>query len=346
MNSYLEIAMHNRRIPLVDYLKGFSILVIILVHLLEIMPKIPGIVITMSAAGGGGVHVFLLCSGFGLYFSHLHHKKGYAEFIKTRFLKIYIPYIVIVILSALLPWMYQGNEKIAALLSHIFLYKMFIPRFNETFGVHFWFVSTLFQFYAAFIPMCRAREKLGSSQRFFWVISGIGALWWLFTYFAGIAHIRIWGSFFLQYLWEFALGFVLAEAFYNGKSFRIKNWQLLAVAIVGIGLQAGLVLISDSLRIINDVPGLIGFGSLALFLSNISLLRTLCIKLAAVSYELYLVHLLILRTVFHFARPQEFLPGVFWALAATALSIAAACLYNRIIRRVSAKRVRLTGTHS
>lgn len=337
MNSSLEIAMHNRRIPLADYLKGFSIIVIILVHLLEIMPSIPDIVITMSAAGGGGVHVFLFCSGFGLYFSHLHHKKSYAAFIKTRFLKIYIPYIVIVILTALLPWMYEKNEGIPALLSHIFLYKMFIPRFNESFGVHFWFVSTLFQFYAFFIPMCWAREKLKSSKRFFCVIGGINILWWIFTYFAGIAHIRIWGSFFLQYLWEFALGFILAEAFYNGKSFRVKNWLLLIVAVVGIGLQAGLVLISDSLRIINDVPGLIGFAALALFFSNISFLKKLCIKLAAFSYELYLVHLLILKTVFYFAHPQTFLMGVFWALVSTLLSIAAAWYYNRVTKTVTTR---------
>lgn len=335
MNFCLEIAMHNRRIPQVDYLKGFSILVIILVHLLEIMPQIPDIVITMSGVGGGGVHVFLLCSGFGLYFSHLHHKKGFVEFIRTRFLKIYIPYIVIVLLTALLPWMYEKLEGIPALLSHIFLYKMFIPNFTESFGVHFWFISTLFQLYALFIPMCWAREKLKSSRRFFFVISGISVLWWIFTYFAGIAHIRIWGSFCLQYLWEFALGFVLAEAFYKGKSFRIKNWQLLLVAVLGIGLQTLLFLLSDALRIINDVPGLIGFASLALLFSNIPFVKVLCEKISVFSYELYLVHLMVLKTVFHFAQPQTFLMGVFWALAGTLLSIAAAYLYNRIIKTVT-----------
>ena len=337
MNSHLEIAMHNKRIPMVNYLKGFSIIVIIMVHLLEIMPEIPPIVSTMSKAGGGGVHTFILCSGFGLYFSHLHHRKNYAAFIRTRFLKIYIPYIVIVILSALLPWMYESNEGIPALLSHIFLYKMFIPRFDETFGVHFWFVSTLFQFYAFFIPMCRVREKLKSSKVFFCVMSGISLLWWIFTYSAGIAHIRIWGSFFLQYLWEFALGFVLAEAFYNGKSFRVKNFLLLFAAVVGIGLQAGLVLISDSLRIVNDVPGLIGFVSLALFFSNVPLLKKLCVRLSSFSYEIYLVHMLVLKTIFHLAQPERFPAGLFWALVAALLSVAAAWGYHRIIGKITGK---------
>ena len=93
-----------------------------------------------------------------------------------------------------------------------------------------------------------------------------------------------------------------------------------------------------SLRIVNYVPGLIGFACLELFLSGIPFVRTLCTKLSAISYELYLVHLMILATVFHFAQPQSFLMGVLCAAVSFALSVAGAYLFQRIIRKVTSKR--------
>lgn len=335
MHSHIEIAPIGRRIPLMDYLKGFSILTILMVHLVEVMQSLPPIIHTMSAVGGGGVHVFFLCSGIGLYTSYLNHRTGYCEFLKKRFLKIYIPYILIVFLSFLLPWMYLKSDRLTALFSHIFLFKMFVPRYEESFGVHFWYISTLFQLYALFIPMCRIKKKLNNSKLFFGTFLSISILWWIFCYMAGIGHIRIWGSFCLQNIWEFALGFVLAEAFYAGKSFRIKNIHLLLLALGGISIQAGMVLLSDSLKVFNDIPGLVGYTSLALFFSNLPFVKTLCSKLSSFSYELYLIHVLILRTVFHFVQPQGFVMDLFWAAVSAVLSVAAAYGYHSLIRSIS-----------
>lgn len=71
----VKIAMSaNRRMDIVDYLKGFSIFTIALMHLIQMMPNIPSILRKLSSIGGTGVHVFFLCSGFGLYLSYLHNK--------------------------------------------------------------------------------------------------------------------------------------------------------------------------------------------------------------------------------------------------------------------------------
>lgn len=166
MNSYLEITSSGRRVTLVDYLKGFSIFTIALMHLMTFMPSIPSPIITLSAIGGTGVHVFFLCSGIGLYTSYLHNNLGFTEFLKKRFSKVYTPYILVVMVSFLLPWMYTEEHKAAALLSHIFLYKMFIPEYMESFGEQFWFVSTIFQLYLLFIPMCLWKEKLRNNKSF------------------------------------------------------------------------------------------------------------------------------------------------------------------------------------
>ncbi len=54
-----------QRFELVDFLKGFSISTIVLMHLLQ--PHFTGLMNKALSLGGAGVHVFILCSGFGLY---------------------------------------------------------------------------------------------------------------------------------------------------------------------------------------------------------------------------------------------------------------------------------------
>lgn len=55
-----------------DFLRGFSIFTIVLMHLVQCYP-LPGFLMKASSMGGAGVHVFILCSGFGLYLSSLYN---------------------------------------------------------------------------------------------------------------------------------------------------------------------------------------------------------------------------------------------------------------------------------
>ena len=106
-------------------------------HLIQnYLKDTPGIIKTASSVGGTGVHVFFFASGCGLYLSYLRHPMGFVQFIKRRFGKIYLPYIIIVLISACLPWMYSGNDRLMALLSHVFLFKMFVPRYESSFGTY------------------------------------------------------------------------------------------------------------------------------------------------------------------------------------------------------------------
>ena len=45
-----------------DFLRGFSIFTIVLMHLVQSYP-LPGFLMKASSLGGSGVHVFILCSG-------------------------------------------------------------------------------------------------------------------------------------------------------------------------------------------------------------------------------------------------------------------------------------------
>ena len=331
----LEIGLNaDNRIPEMSYLKGFSIFTIALMHLMDMMPSMPPRINTLAAIGGTGAHVFFLCSGIGLYLSYLKRKMDYAEFLKKRFIKIYIPYILVIILSFFLPWMYHRDDRFLALLSHIFLFKMFVPRFESSFGTQFWFLSTIIQLYLLFIPMCLLKEKLRNNKLFFGLFLGVSVCWWILCYALGIANERIWSSFCLQYIWEFALGIVLADAFAKGKVYRTNQFVLLIVAVAGIGLQAGMAVVSDELTVFNDIPALFGYGALALLLMNLSPIRKAAIWLSDFSYEYYLVHILVFETLYHITGKSGLMQQCVVGCIGILLAIGAAFLYHKLIRRL------------
>lgn len=328
MKSYVEIGMEGKHVPEINYLKGFSIFTITLMHLIQMMTEMPSAIDTLSSIGGTGVHVFFLCSGIGLYLSRLNHRTGFIKFLKKRVLKIYIPYIIIILMSYLLPWMYTGNDREIALLSHIFLFKMFVPKYEHSFGIQFWFVSTIIQLYFLFIPMCLLKEKILNRKKFVGIFLSVSAIWWTICYLFKISNERVWSSFCLQYIWEFAVGFELAEIFYNGKKVKIKNYTLVITSFIGIGFQAAMAMMPGSLRVFNDIPALIGYTSLALLLMNMSIIRWCANKLSVFSYEYFLVHMMVFVTIFHFVNPQGLALQCFVGIVSMASAILISFIFS------------------
>lgn len=98
----------KKHLVIIDFLRGFAIFTIVLMHLLQSY-QIPNILYKIFSFGGAGVHVFILCSGFGLYLSYLYKPLKYADFLKRRFTKVYLPYIIVIVISALIPF-YNTSE--------------------------------------------------------------------------------------------------------------------------------------------------------------------------------------------------------------------------------------------
>ena len=280
----------------IDFLRGFSIFTIVVMHYLQ-DAKLPGMVNKILSIGGTGVHMFFICSGFGLYLSYLNHPVRYKEFIEKRFVKIYIPYVIVVGISAVLPYMYTGN-RLNAFFSHAFLYKMFVPCYEESFGP-FWYISTLFQFYFLFNLLVVFREKCKDNKKFVCLCFVISVFWWIITALFGIAEQRVWGSFFLQYLWEFALGMAVAEYLYEGRSIEINISALLLIAPLGIGLAGVAKVAGGYWTAFNDVFACFGYGAAALLLfqSSFGWLRTFVMYTAKLSYEIYLLHMLVFVSI-------------------------------------------------
>ncbi len=333
----VDIKAEGRKITIIDYLKGYSILTIVIMHLFLLIKDVPSFIMKPLMIGGSGVHVFFFCSGVGLYYSYLHHETGFCEFFKRRFFKIYFPYIVIVFLTFLVPWSYSGSDRVLALLSHVFLFKMFIPAYDETFGAQFWFISTIFQFYFVFIPMCRLKKRITDSKVFVSAFFLVSLAWWIFCYVFRVYDIRVFKSFFLQYIWEFALGFVVAEKIFNGKEYKLPIGTLFFTAFIGLLLQASMSVLGDSISVFNDIPAFLGYISLALLLSCVKPVRWIVQKVSYYSYELFLVHILVYTVIMHFVKAYPFLIRFCTAVICFCLSFVVAYYYKKICSFVGKK---------
>lgn len=297
----------------------------------------PGFLIKASSLGGSGVHVFVFCSGFGMCLSHLNRKKSYGQLIFSRFKKVYLPYIFIVLISFLIPFMYLESDRITALLSHVFLFKMFFEKYEGSFGGQLWFVSTIIQFYLVFIPLFRWKERIKNAKVFLGICLGISVAYWFLVVLLGKEDLRIWNSFFLQYLWEFALGMYIAGQLHQGKIYEIKRSILAIVTLVGLGIEAFFALNGGTLRIFNDIPALAGYGALLVLLYSFGFLNKIILFVSRFSYEWFLVHILVFSCVFQIgAKTLAGQCGL--GLAAFLMSVFVAWGYSKIIQYV--KRVR------
>lgn len=328
---YIEISQNNR-IEIVDCLKGFSIFTISLMHLFHIFSGVPSLVLQMSAIGGTGVHVFFVCSGLCLYLSYLNKKPTYFSFFINRFIKIYFPYIIVVSISYLVPWMYFGEDRIQALLSHVFLYKMFIPKYERSFGVHFWFLSTIFQLYSVFIPLCLLKRKIKHNRIFFLIFLLMSFFWWVTCFVLDLTDICIWNCFFLVYIWEFSLGLVLAEIMYKGKALRISFLLLVFLALVGVSLQAFIAIELDALKMFNDIPAFIGYTSLALLLNMIPFIKKCTMWLSKISYEYYLIHMLVFTSILRFAPKDNLIIQMIFGVIAIIIALIISLIFHRLLQ--------------
>lgn len=321
----------KKRSELVNFLKGISITGVVLYHLIASYLDVPNILKTASNFGGAGVHIFFICSGFGLAVSHTSKPTSWSIFMKKRFLKVYLPYIFVVLISFFIPFMYSGEDRLTALLSHIFLFKMIIPGYEYSFGMQLWFVATIFEFYFVFLFLMYLKEKIGT-RKFFLVSCVLSVIWIIFTVATGINEQRVWGSFFLQYLWEFSLGVCIAEQYVNGKLELDQPTSLLKTLIVAgfsisIFMYTGIV--GGMLKNINDIFSVGAFGGSCLLLYRIMPIRQLFKWICKFSYELYLVHILIFEICFR--ALSSFLPNLMIGIISIIASILCAVMYQKII---------------
>jgi peptidoglycan/LPS O-acetylase OafA/YrhL len=297
--------MSDKRMDFLDFAKGFAILSIVVFHYFQ--PFTSGLLSKAIMVGGTGVHLFFILSGFGLGLSST--KMSTIAFYKKRFIKILVPYyliiIVICITNIFLP-LYERNN-LYAIGGRLIFYDIFDKNIIGSYGYHFWFISTIVQFYILFPLIIKIKNKT-TSNRFLLFSLLISLTYWLFAAIFYSSQEIVNNSVFLQYLWEFNLGIVLADRFLtNGEKFWNKNEALIVpIAILGIGLMAFLSLKGGIVgQIFNDVPASIGYVAIVILAYRItfkiSMFSYIISYVGIISYELYLFHMFIyalLNTLF------------------------------------------------
>ncbi len=296
--------MNQQRIEYIDFAKGFAILSIVGLHYCQ--PYASGFFAKAILIGGTGVHLFFVLSGFGLGLSS--QKTNALEFYRKRFSKILIPYYftILTIFTINLAYPIYDNDGIYALGGHLFFYKMFDEKIIGSFGYHFWFISTIIQFYIVFPAISYVKQRT-SIIGFLISSFALSLTYWIVLSVYQLSGQRVFNSFFLQYLWEFNLGIVLAYfyAIRNKKFWEQNKLVLLGLSILGLFTMAYMKAKGGSLgETFNDVPASMGYVSLSSFIYSICQfqfkpVKNLIVFIGQISYDLYLIHMVVFILLNH-----------------------------------------------
>ena len=282
------------RIPFIDFARAFAILGIAVYHYLLPLgdSKLFGLAISF---GGTRIHLFFFLSGYGLGMSSYTTA---GDFFRRRFSRVLLPYFMFVgllFLFNLLVPIYPENG-LKDLAAHLFLFKMFDGASIGSFGFHLWFMSTLIQLYL-FFPLLHFVLKRLSAGLVFGIALFLSAAYIFYVLKTGHAYDRPWNSFFLAYLWEFALGAVLGMK----RNARIFEWRIPVYAVLwiaGLGAMAVFTLkLGQAGRLLNDIPAFVAITAFTLLayhllgsLKTFKPVQNFFTGAGALSYEFYLGH--------------------------------------------------------
>jgi peptidoglycan/LPS O-acetylase OafA/YrhL len=291
-----------QRIEYIDFAKGFAILSIVVFHFSQ--AYVSGIWGKAVSFGGCAVHLFFVLSGFGLGLTSLNMPM--RSFYQRRFIKILLPYFLFIVLVFVINHCYPiyPRDGFYALAGHLLLFKMFDERIFVSFGFHLWFISTIIQFYLVFPLLVRFKQRFGSGC-FLGASLLVSVAWWLSISILGVADLMVFNASFIQFLWEFSLGIVFADLLTKKGS---RFWEqdpriLIGASVLGAGLTAFLAIRFGQIgRVFNDIPAAISYVSLSslCFLvcdRYLGMAKRLLIHISGLSYELYLIHMLVLVLV-------------------------------------------------
>jgi len=335
------------RIEFLDFAKGCAMLGIVLYHYFR--GFFPGMGDKIVMAGGAGVHLFLILSGFGLALSG--RQLSVSAFYRKRFSRVLVPYFLaitlIFLINLVLPL--YPDAGLYAYLGNILFFKMFDESIINSFGGHFWFLSTIIQFYLVY-PLLDRLLRRKHYNRFVGIGLLISGTYWIILAGIGVEGLRVWNSFFLQYLWEFCGGMVLARLYVEQ---NIAFWKqrpaiLLLTGMGGMGLMAVMALKGGDVgRVFNDIPSAIGYTSLVAFCYAVLMainragrgLRKILIRIGSISYELYLLHILIFSFFAWFLAGGDIRSlSLAGRLAALPVALCSAVLFNRLLQRLQQRR--------
>ena len=330
----MEASQDNAKVPYIQWLRGLSILGVVLFHIVWGYMGAQGLLRELLWPLNFCTRIFFFCSGFGLYYSYLRHPVSYSAFLRRRFLNIYLPYIFAVLICFFVPYTYWYDDRVAALLSHIFLYKMFLSYKIQSFGP-FWFMSAIFEYYLIFYALIWFKDRVGDNRRllvFLILVSvvfcAVGAQFPLlnerFQYVCFAMPI--------MHCYIFVLGMIAAEKLYKTGRVAIPTWSV----VIGFVVFPVLYELVNRLykRFVNEIPTTMivfcFFTILWAVSSKWTLFRRWVYWIDSVSFEWYLLHMLITEGIFRYFRNRN-ASNLLAGAVSFAASLLAAWLYHKLV---------------
>lgn len=325
------------RLEYVEFSRGLAIIGIVLFHYLRRLDLTP-LLSTSIEIGGSAVHLFFFLSGFSLALSY---RSDHRSFYIRRFLGVLLPYYLLVsmvFLTTLVLPIYPTDGWFAYL-SHIFLFKMFDNELIGTYGGHLWFVSSIVEFYLVF-PLLFVCLKKKGAWTFMTAGICVSAAYWVALYRYGLYSDYVYKDFFLQFLWEFAMGMVCADLL---RRQGFKFWEVKPKIAFAVFVASAIALFllhvkTGTLgRAFNDVPLSLIFISLSIMAyhlvrDRLPIALGIVLWIGQISYSLYLIHMLCFALVMHFAKVQS--PRGIEIVAAAAVALVCAPLFHIVMDRL------------
>ncbi len=314
---------HERRLGVLDGLRGIAVLLVLWYHVWEIsfLPAPVDWLEFVPETGFVGVHLFFFLSGFVIAYPFVRAastgaaRPGWGGFAWRRFIKIVPSYVLSIAVAYAIGYAQRqpGAATVPDLVSHLlFVHTWFADRYGTINGV-LWTLAVEVEFYCIF-PLI----WWGFARRPWLTAAAMIAVAWVWR--AGLASC-CYSTLFPQYeenlpgyLDIFAFGMLAALAFARyGERWRTSRWSAVA-PLVSLGGAAWLVALLFDLfgyRLADQWAGvwqidrrpLLGasFAIVALgFLSSPRWWQLLLDNpplrfLAAISYNLYLYHQIVAR---------------------------------------------------
>ena len=200
-----------------------AIFMIVIFHLFDSIEKVNSeifysLIFKMTHIGSQGIHFFFFISAFFLYLKYNTLSKYNLLFFKwliKRLKKLYPTYIASILIISVMYYLFlEQTFSIKEIIINIFpLIRNFSSEYIHSINGNFWFLHTLIEFYLIFPLLIKFSTKMSNIQfiLFTYLIVILYILYYTFYLSIDSATLNPYSSFFLNYLYDFSLGIILAK---------------------------------------------------------------------------------------------------------------------------------------
>jgi peptidoglycan/LPS O-acetylase OafA/YrhL len=200
-----------------------AILLIVIFHLFDSIEKVDSnifhtLIFKMTHIGSQGIHFFFFISAFFLYLKYNTLSKYNLFFLRwlvERLKKLYPTYITSIFLISIIYYLFlEQTFSIKDIIINILpLIRNFSNEYIHSINGNFWFLHTLIEFYLIFPLLIKISNNITNIQfiLFTYFIVILYILYYTFYLSIDSASLNPYSSFFINYLYDFSLGIILAK---------------------------------------------------------------------------------------------------------------------------------------